>query len=164
MPIPGIVQPDILPVSDRLRLRKFDGVFTFALPWYQDEDTVYLVDGVRAPYTMEKLERMYRYLDRHGELYFIEAAEEEGFRPIGDVTFWQEDMPIVLGDKAYRGQQIGRQVIAALKERGRALGYTRLYVQEIYDFNTASQRCFEKAGFRPIEKTEKGKRYMTELE
>ena len=73
-------------------------------------------------------------------------------------------MPIVLGDKAYRGQQIGRQVIAALKERGRALGYTRLYVQEIYDFNTASQRCFEKAGFRPIEKTEKGKRYMTELE
>ena len=164
MPIPGIVQPDILPVSDRLRLRKFDGVFAFALPWYQDEDTVYMVDGVREPYTTEKLERMYRYLDRQGELYFIEAAEVEGFRPIGDVTFWQEDMPIVLGDKAYRGQQIGSQVIAALKERGRALGYTRLYVREIYDFNTASQRCFEKAGFRPIEKTEKGKRYMTELE
>ena len=164
MPIPGIVQPDILRVSDRLQLRKFDGVFAFALPWYLDEDTVYLVDGVREPYTMEKLELMYRYLDRHGELYFIEAAEEEGFRPIGDVTFWQEDMPIVLGDKAYRGQQIGSQVIAALKERGRTLGYTRLYVQEIYDFNMASQRCFEKAGFRPIEKTEKGKRYMTELE
>lgn len=164
MPIPGIVQPDILPVSDRLRLRKFDGVFAFSLPWYQDEDTVYLVDGVREPYTTEKLERMYRYLDRQGELYFIEAAEEEGFRPIGDVTFWQEDMPIVLGDKAYRGQQIGSQVIVALKERGRALGYTRLYVQEIYEFNTASQRCFEKAGFRPIEKTEKGKRYMAELE
>ena len=47
MPIPGIVQPDILPVSDRLRLRKYDGVFAFALPWYLDTETVYLVDGVR---------------------------------------------------------------------------------------------------------------------
>lgn len=163
MPIPGIVQPDILPVSDRLRLRKYDGVFAFALPWYLDTETVYLVDGVRGPYSMEKLERMYNYLDRHGELYFIEAAEEDGFRPIGDVTFWQEDMPIVIGDKTYRGKNIGGQVILALKERGRALGYNQLYIQEIYDYNTASQRCFEKAGFRPIEKTEKGKRYMTEL-
>ena len=135
-----------------------------ALPWYQDPQLCKQVDDRDGVYDLPLLRAMYRYLDRHGELYFIEAAEEEGFRPIGDVTFWQEDMPIVLGDKAYRGQQIGRQVIAALKERGRALGYTRLYVQEIYDFNMASQRCFEKAGFRPIEKTEKGKRYMTELE
>ncbi len=32
-----------------------------------------------------------------------------GYIPIGDVTFSQEDMPIVIGDKAYRGKGIGEK-------------------------------------------------------
>lgn len=97
MPIPGVVQPDILEVEAGLRLRRFDGQFAFALPWYQDEETVYLVDGKRTPYTAEALERMYAYLDAHGELYFIEVLADGIHRPIGDVTFWREDMPSSLG-------------------------------------------------------------------
>ena len=163
MPIAGVVQPEIIPVDDALRLRKFDGVFDFALDWYQDRETVYLVDGVRAPYTPEKLERMYRYLDARGELYFIECREGKGYRPIGDVTFWQEDLPIVIGDSRFRGRGVGGRVLAALIRRGRELGYPRLYVQDIYDDNTASRRCFERAGFRPCGKTERGHRYCLEL-
>ena len=49
MPIPNVEQPRILPVGDGLRLRKFDGCFDFAFSWYQDEELVYLVDGVRRP-------------------------------------------------------------------------------------------------------------------
>ena len=45
MPIPNIVQPDLLPIDERLRLRKFDNIYDFALEWYQDEETVRLVDG-----------------------------------------------------------------------------------------------------------------------
>lgn len=58
MPIPGVTQPEILPVDDEIRLRRFDGVYDFALSWYQDEDMVYLVDGVRSAYDMDRLTRM----------------------------------------------------------------------------------------------------------
>ena len=104
MAIEGIVQPEILIINDTLRLRKFDGIYDFAFEWYQDEETVYLVDGVRKKYSQETLKCMYEYLDKQGELYFIEVLEGDTFKPIGDVTFWQMDMPIVIGDKAYRGK------------------------------------------------------------
>lgn len=162
MPISGIEQPAVLPIDDGLRLRKFDGSFDFALEWYQDTETVWLVDGVKAPYTPEKLERMYRYLDKHGELYWIEVLDGS-WKPIGDVAFWREDMPIVIGDKTYRGQRIGQRVVRALAARGRALGYSELYVNEIYAYNTGSRTCFEHAGFQAYEQSEKGSRFVLEL-
>ena len=158
MPIPNIEQPQIIQIDTNLRLRKFDDNFEFAFSWYQDEDLVYLVDGVRRPYSRETLANMYHYLDRHGELYFIEVLEDV-WKPIGDVCFWQEDMPIVIGDPGYRGKGIGSRVISALIARGRELGYDRLRVNEIYEYNTASRKCFENAGFRCLEKTEKGNRF-----
>ena len=162
MPIPNIAQPEILAVCETLRLRKFDDCFDFAFDWYQDEELVYLVDGVRRPYSRETLGNMYHYLDQHGELYFIEVLDGH-WKPIGDVTVWQEDMPIVIGDPAYRGKGIGKKVIAALIGRGRELGYSTLYVAEIYDWNAASRKCFENAGFRVLEKTEKGNRFYIDL-
>lgn len=43
---------------------------------------------------------MYSYLDAHGELYFIEWKENGVWVPIGDVTFWQEDLPIVIEQRS----------------------------------------------------------------
>lgn len=163
MAISGIEQPDYLEIEDGLRLRKFEDILPEALEWYQDIETVYLVDGVRVPYTPEKLERMYRYLEKQGELYYIEILENGAFRPIGDVTFWQKDMPIVIGVRAYQRKGIGVKVIRALIRRGRALGYDRLSVNEIYDYNIGSRCCFEKAGFRVCEKTEQGSRLTINL-
>jgi len=124
---------------------------------------VWLVDGVRTPYDADKLGRMYRYLNQHGELYWIEALENGSFRPIGDVTFWQEDMPIVIGEPAYRGKGIGRKVVSALIRRGQDLGYNRLYVDQIYHYNTASRKCFQSAGFVPYQDTEKGTSFVLDL-
>ena len=163
MAIQGIEQPAIIQVDDTLRLRKYDGVHDFALEWYLDEETVYLVDGKRDPYTMDRLGGMYRYLNNAGELYFIEVLENDTYKPIGDVTFWQEDMPIVIGDPAYRGKGIGRKVISALIERGKELGYDYLAVSEIYDWNEGSRRCFESVGFVAYEKSEKGSSYRLSL-
>lgn len=154
---------DVLPIDDTLRLRRFDGNYDFAFAWYQDPETVLLVDGKPNPYSYETLTKMYHYLNRKGELYFIEAREEGKWKPIGDVTFWQEDMPIVIGEKEYRGKGIGRKVVAALAERGRAMGYEKLYVAEIYDFNVGSRRCFESVGFTSYERTEKGARYVLDF-
>ena len=77
MAIQGIEQPEMIQIDDALRLRKYDGVHDFALSWYQDEVTVWLVDGNRNPYTMERLGGMYHYLNEAGELYFIEVYEND---------------------------------------------------------------------------------------
>ena len=163
MAIQGIEQPAMIQIDESLRLRKYDGEHDFALEWYLDEETVYLVDGKRDPYTIERLGGMYRYLNNAGELYFIEVLENGTYKPIGDVTFWQEDMPIVIGNPAYRGKRIGSKVISALIERGKELGYDYLAVGEIYDWNEGSRRCFESAGFVAYEKSEKGSSYRLNL-
>ena len=49
MPIPNIEQPELIALDDTLRLRRFDDRFSFAFDWYQDPETVWLVDGVRRP-------------------------------------------------------------------------------------------------------------------
>ena len=163
MPIEGIVQPKIIDIEPGLQLHSFEGRFDFALEWYLDPEVVYLVDGVRTPYTPEKLTRMYAYLYKHGELYFIEIEKNGAFVPVGDVTFRQDDMPIVIGDPAVRGKGIGKKVIGALIRRGKQLGYSTLRVSEIYDWNEASRRCFTSMGFVPYEKTEKGSKYVLHL-
>lgn len=163
MALQEIKQPAVIQIDESLRLRKYDGVYDFALVWYQDEETVYLVDGKKELYTMERLKGMYEYLNDAGELYFIEVPENGTYKPIGDVTFWQEDMPIVIGDKNYRGKKIGRKVVSTLVQRGKGLGYDYLEVNEIYDWNEGSRRCFESVGFRAYEKTEKGAKYKMTL-
>ena len=164
MPIVGVVQPELIPISDDLRLRRFDGNYDLVLPWYQDRETVRLVDGKEEPYTPARIKRMYDYLNERGELYWIEYRTAGDFVPIGDVTFWRDDMPVVIGEKAFRGKGIGRKVVRALCQRARELEYERIFVDEIYDFNTGSRSCFESVGFVPCEKTEKGARYVLRLE
>ena len=163
MAIEGIMQPELIQIDEQFRLRKYDGKHDFAFEWYQDIETVKLVDGVEESYSQDKLKGMYGYLNQHGELYFIEALEAGEYVPIGDVTFWREDMPIVIGDKKYRGKGVGGKVVRALIQRGRELGYDTLYVDEIYHFNEGSRRCFEKCGFVAYEETEKGKKYKLTL-
>ena len=164
MPIPGIPQPEVLDIDDTLRLRRYDGQFADALAWYQDRETLLLVDGKTDPYDLGRLEGMYTYLNAHGELYWIELRTPDGgWRKIGDVTFSREDMPIVLGEKSLRGRGIGGRVVSRLIRRGRALGYDRLEVGEIYDFNEGSRRCFTAQGFAAWEATPRGHRYRLEL-
>lgn len=157
-------QPDYIDINENLRLRKFDNKYDFALAWYKDEETVKLVDGEGAQlYDNDKLKRMYNYLNNKGELYFIEVKKYDKFIPIGDVTFWPEDMPIVIGNKSYQGQGIGSMVITTLIKRAKALGFHEIHVREIYSYNIGSQKAFEKCGFKKYKQTEKGYSYMLNL-
>ena len=163
MPIEGIEQPAVLPVSRHLRLRRYDGVHDFALVWYLDPEMVRLVDGVSRPYDRAKLDRMYHCLNGRGELYFIEQLENDSWRPVGDVTLCREDLPIVIGDGSCRGRGVGRAVLEALIARARSLGWDRLCVQEIYHYNTASRRLFTGAGFAVSGETGDGNSYILRL-
>lgn len=106
---------------------------------------------------------MYDYLESQGEEYFIEVKEGGVFIPIGDVTFWQKDMPIVIGDKNYRGAGIGKLVVMSLLNRARELGFAKQYIDDIFDFNVASRRLFISCGFVEHSKTDKGAKYVCDL-
>lgn len=159
MAIEGIEQPELINISKELRLRKYDGIFDFALKWYQDEETLLFVNNTSDQYDDARLKNMYTYLDNQGEEYFIEVLENGKFIPIGDVTFSKEDMPIVIGEKKYRGKGIGRAVINALIARAKMLGYLEIKVDEIYNFNISSQKLFESCGFIKYDSTNDGFRY-----
>jgi len=162
MPMEGITQPEILQAEETLRLRRFDDVFDFALDWYQDIETVKLVDGVDVPYSPEKLSGMYHYLDKHGELYFIEILEDGIFKPVGDVCMWQEDLPIVISHH-YQRKGIGKRVLKLLIARAKELGWQELHVNEIYHYNIGSRRLFESVGFTLLEEKEDGNSFILKL-
>lgn len=165
MLIKNISQIEVINIDDTLRLRKFDYKYDFALQWYQDEELVRLVDGPDSEiYTLTKLKRMYEYLNNKGELYFIEIKEGEDFVPIGDVTIWEDDIPIVIGNKKYQGQGIGKKVIAALIERGRELGFQTMKVREIYSYNISSQKLFKSMGFIESGQTPLGRSYCLQID
>lgn len=163
MPIENIPQPETLPVSEIIRLRKYDGIHDFALSWYLDPETVRLVDGDDEPYTPELLDKMYAHQDTHGELYFIEVLENAGWRPIGDVCLSLDDFAIVIGEKNLRGKGVGTAAVSALVDRARALGWKQVRVGDIYDFNAGSRRLFSSLGFREEAKTAKGHSYILTL-
>ena len=163
MPIPTIQQEELIVIDDSLRLRAYDGQFELALDWYQDPDMIYMIDCSKEPYPPEKVQRMYEYLARQGEVYFIEVWERDHWLAIGDVTFWQDDLPLVIGNVAYRRKGIGKRVLSALIQRARNLGYQKIAVQEIYDFNQPSRSLFESLGFYPTLAREKGRSYVLDL-
>ena len=158
--------PDVLNIASDLRLVRLDAPPVEALSWYQDPETLWMVDGKCEPYTPERLTRMYDWLAERGELWFIEVRSEDagsGWRAVGDVTLCPGDLPIVIGEKSQRGRHVGRRVIEALCERACGLGWRDVLVGEIYDWNVASQRCFSAAGFEPYERTDRGARWRRRL-
>ncbi|WP_312251908.1 GNAT family N-acetyltransferase [Streptococcus parasuis] len=163
MAITGIEQADILEIDRQVRLRRYDGQHDFAFEWHQDLELVWLVDGNKEPYTLDRLNRMYGYLATNGECYFIEILENGQFLQIGDVTLLRDDFAIAIGDKRYWNKGIGTKVLHRMIERAREVELEEILVKEIYDWNTGSLKLFEKCGFEVVEKTQKGWSYRLTL-
>ncbi|WP_105209738.1 GNAT family N-acetyltransferase [Streptococcus suis] len=163
MAITGIEQADILEIDKQIRLRRYDGIHDFAFEWHQDLELVWLIDGDQERYSLDLLDRMYDYLSKNGECYFIEIFEDDQFIPIGDVTLFADDFAIAIGDKRYWKKGIGTKVLQRMIERAREVGLDEILVEEIYDWNTGSRKLFEKCGFEAVEKTKKGWSYKKNL-
>lgn len=149
-------------IDDSLRLRPYDGRHDFALPWYQDAQTLWGVDHRTEPYDAELLGRMYTYLDQKGALYFIELKQSDTYIPVGDVTLCRDDLPIVIAP-GYQHCGIGGRVLRGLIAHARKLGWDHLAVEEIYQDNIGSQRLFLGAGFQKVKDTAQGASYRLEL-
>ena len=154
-------QPEIININDTLRLKtpkKTD--WDLAYPWYQNQQVMYLSEGVKhQTYELDQIYNMYEYLSTRGELYFIEVKEDGRFKAIGDVTLWEENLPIAIGEEAYWGQSIGKLVIQTLLKRAKSLGMTKISVPAIYHYNERSLRLFESCGFKKVGENETEKSY-----
>jgi len=120
---------------------------------------VWLIDGDQECYSLDLLNRMYDYLSKNGECYFIEIFEDDQFIPIGDLTLFADDFAIAIGDRRYWKKGIGTKLLHRMIERAREVGLEEILVKEIYDWNTGSRKLFEKCGFEAVEKTKKGWSY-----
>lgn len=157
MPFENVVQPQIIPVTETVRLRKYDGDYAKALPGYQDpyvyQNSEGIFDDAKKP-DLDYVKGMFAYLDNAGELYFIEALEDGAYVSIGDVTIKDRNPPIAIWDAEYRGKGIGsavmRQVILRLKE----LGYKKITDSSVYKWNDVSLKMHERLGFRVVSEDE----------
>lgn len=166
MALKGIKQKRVINIDSVLRLRKPKEVeWKLAIPWYQDEEVLYYSEGISdgSQYDLDTIYKMYRYLSEIGELYFIEILEENHWKAIGDVTLAFDNLPIVIGEKKYRGLGIGKKVITTLIERARNLGLKKLRVGCIYRYNIRSKKLFRSVGFYVVSENEKGISMETKL-
>lgn len=158
MPLPNIPQPQLLPIAPGLRLRRYDGHYEIFLPGYQTPAVYENSEGI---FDLEKIpdlgyvKGMCNFLDRAGELYYIEIEENGAFVPIGDVTIKPQNPPIALWREEYQGKGIGRQVMQAVIARLRALGYEKISGSSVFRWNTASQRLHESLGFYRVGENER---------
>jgi RimJ/RimL family protein N-acetyltransferase len=153
----NIIQPGIIEIDENIRLRRTDeSEKETALPWYQNPKVLFYSEGMtEGTYDLDVINRMYKFLGTIGELYFIEALEDGSWKPIGDVTLSDKNMPIAIGDEAYWGKGIGKKVIGRLLDRAREIGIDRISIPAIYKYNDRSRNLFTSFGFIKIAEDEK---------
>lgn len=110
MPIPGMPQPHQIQLTGEYRLHRYDGHYELALEGYRDpavyENSEGIFDRDKIP-DLEYVRWMFAYLDKNGELYFIEALENGEYVPVGDVTVKDENPPLAIWRGEYRGRGPG---------------------------------------------------------
>lgn len=158
MPIPGVEQPEIVVLEENIRLKRYDGHWEKALAGYQDpfvyQNSEGIFDESRKP-DSDYVRGMCQYLDRAGELYFIEVLENGEYIPVGDITVKEENPPIAIWYQRYRGKGIAALAMQAVIRRLEELGYPKIKGSEVYKWNEASLRLHKKLGFQVAGETEK---------
>ena len=136
-----------IPISKDLYLVNYFPAYKLSLEWYQDKETVKMVDNIDDVYSIEDLKRMYTYLSKNGDLYYIVYDD----KLVGDCAIFDRNFLAIVIDKNYRNIKIGKKVLAKLIDLGREKDLDYLQA-EIYDFNQASLALFKGKGFKKMKK------------
>lgn len=133
--------------GDDLYLVRYFPAYKLTLPWYEDKETVKMVDNADAPYDIDKLKLMYEYLNKNGDLFYIANKN----KLVGDCAIFDDNMVAIVVSKEYRGRKIGSKVLDKLISyaREKKLSYLKA---EIYDFNQVSISLFKSHAFEKIGK------------
>ncbi|MBQ6997880.1 MAG: GNAT family N-acetyltransferase [Oscillospiraceae bacterium] len=141
-------------VDKEITLVRYYPNYKTALAWYQDLELCRQVDNRDTVYDLPLLKGMYKYLDRHGDLFYIKYKN----RLCGDVCLQPDGEINIVIAKPFQNRHIGRRVIGEIINLAKEKNIPQLRAQ-IYTFNTQSQRMFQKAGFTKADATH----YMLQL-
>ena len=97
--------------------------YAASLPWYQDPALCRQVDNRDGVYDLELLKRMYSYLNRRGDLYYIKYRN----RLCGDVCLHPDGEINIVVAAPFQNRHIGRRVIGELIRMAKEKGIPRLY-------------------------------------
>ena len=112
------------------------------LAWYQDKTLCKQVDNIDTVYDLDKLNRMYHFLNTHGDLFYIAY---DGTL-CGDVCLRNTGELSIVICKEYQNRHIGRAVIRGMLAIAAEKGFAQCYAH-IYPFNIQSQQMFKSLGF-----------------
>ena len=133
-------------VDDKIVLVRYYPNYKTTLAWYQDLDLCKQVDNRDTAYDLELLKRMYNYLNKHGDLFYIKYKN----RLCGDVCLQPSGEVNIVIAKPFQNKHIGRRVVNEIIQLAREKNMHELQA-EIYIFNTHSQKMFQSVGFKKIE-------------
>lgn len=117
-----------------------------ALGWYQDKDVCKQSDNIDFVYTIDRLQKMYAYLNSHGACYYIQYRG----KLVGDITLKNDGELCIVVCKEYQNRHIGRRCVKELIQIARENGFSELKAS-IYSFNHQSQKMFLSVGFTQVE-------------
>lgn len=133
-------------VDEEIMLVRYYPNYKTALAWYQDLDVCKQVDNRDTIYDLDLLKRMYKYLSRHGDLFYIKYKN----RLCGDVCLQPSGEVNIVIAKPFQNKHIGRRVIKGIIQLAREKHISELHA-EIYSFNTQSQKMFQSIGFTKVD-------------
>lgn len=116
------------------------------LAWYQDLELCKQVDNRDSVYDLDLLKRMYQYLNKHGDLFYIKYKG----RLCGDVCLQTGGEVNIVISKQFQNQHIGRRVMNEIICLAREKEMRKLHA-EIYFFNLQSQKMFQSVGFLKVD-------------
>ena len=97
-------------------------------------------------YDLDLLKRMYKYLNKHGDLFYIKYKN----RLCGDVCLQPSGEVNIVIAKPFQNKHIGRRVIKEIIQLAKEKQIPELHA-EIYTFNTQSQKKFQSIGFAKVD-------------
>ena len=133
-------------VDDEIVLVRYYPNYKTTLAWYQDLDLCKQVDNRDTAYDLELLKRMYSYLNKHGDLFYIKYKN----RLCGDVCLQPSGEVNIVIAKPFQNKHIGRRVVNEIIQLAREKNMHDLQAV-IYIFNTQSQKMFQSVGFKKID-------------
>lgn len=157
MPLNNNVQPQIVYLSDEIRLVAYDGDYSDALIWYRDPFIYHNSEGItdRDKIPDETyIQKMYHYLNLNSELYFIEGLEDSHFVRIGDVAIKPTNPPIVIANPNFRGKGYSKLVMRYVIDRLRILGYKQIENTTVYKHNEISLKMHISLGYEIVSQSD----------
>lgn len=133
-------------IDDEIVLVRYYPNYRTALAWYQDLELCKQVDNRDEVYDLELLKRMYQYLNKHGDLFYIKYKN----RLCGDVCLQPSGEVKIVISKPFQNKHIGRRVIKEIIRLAKEKEIQELHA-EIYSFNKQSQKMFQSIGFVKVD-------------